>query len=313
MYHLEHLMTPRDFFYPQVALDFYQSMTTHHVRDPTVIHFSIDGRHGILGARHIPEALHIPYEPTHPDDYRVWAHPSQSDMVHILSRGISTHSYLLRKNSHPTYIRGIFLWPSSSHHDRSSYFEEKVHKKKLLRADVIIPLLFPGYSVHIRALGNPSEPQLERRRIFREIFTLDKWTSMTLMMHSQEPQLDLSSQRTLSRHRPMPEVASFAPPTTPRTPPIVPPSEPHLAKSIVAISISDFRGLCHTLQTLTATQSVLAQQMEAIPYRSIQGPSLAEQIVPPKETTTGHIEASIPSIQTSTAEPSSPHDPPTTI
>ena len=56
-------MTPRDFFYPRVALDFYQSMTTHHVRDPTVIHFTIDGRHGILGAKHIAEALHIPYEP----------------------------------------------------------------------------------------------------------------------------------------------------------------------------------------------------------------------------------------------------------
>ncbi|KAL6321201.1 hypothetical protein AAG906_015545 [Vitis piasezkii] len=62
-YHLEHLMTPRDFFYSRVALDFYQSMTTRCVRNPNVIHFTIDGRHGILGARHIAEALHIPYEP----------------------------------------------------------------------------------------------------------------------------------------------------------------------------------------------------------------------------------------------------------
>ena len=75
-YHLEHLMTPRDFFYPRVALDFYQSMTTHRVQDPTVIHFSIDGRHGILGARHIAEALHIPYEPARLVDYRVWVHHS---------------------------------------------------------------------------------------------------------------------------------------------------------------------------------------------------------------------------------------------
>ncbi|RVW12301.1 hypothetical protein CK203_104215 [Vitis vinifera] len=28
-YHMEHLLTPRDFFYPRVALDFYQSMTTN--------------------------------------------------------------------------------------------------------------------------------------------------------------------------------------------------------------------------------------------------------------------------------------------
>ncbi|RVW13109.1 hypothetical protein CK203_108679 [Vitis vinifera] len=61
-YHLECLMTPREFFYPRVALDFYQSMITRGVRSPTVIHFSIDGRPGVLKARHIAEALQIPYE-----------------------------------------------------------------------------------------------------------------------------------------------------------------------------------------------------------------------------------------------------------
>ena len=71
-YHLEHPMTPRDFFYPRVALDFYQSMTTHRVQDPTVIHFTIDGSHCIFGARHIVEALHIPYEPASPSDFREW-------------------------------------------------------------------------------------------------------------------------------------------------------------------------------------------------------------------------------------------------
>ena len=69
-------MTPRDFFYPRVALEFYQSITTHRVQDPIVIHFSIDGHHDILGARHIAEALHIPYKPACLEDYRVWAHPS---------------------------------------------------------------------------------------------------------------------------------------------------------------------------------------------------------------------------------------------
>ena len=63
-YRMEHLLTPRDFFYPRVAMDFYQSMTTNQVRDPTHTHFTIDEHHGILGAHHIVEALHIPYEPT---------------------------------------------------------------------------------------------------------------------------------------------------------------------------------------------------------------------------------------------------------
>ena len=58
------------------------------------------------------------------------------------------------------------------------YFEEKVHRKKLLRADAI-PLLFPRLLCQIlEHLGYPSQPQLEHKRICREIFPLDKWTSM---------------------------------------------------------------------------------------------------------------------------------------
>ncbi|RVW66827.1 hypothetical protein CK203_065804 [Vitis vinifera] len=42
------MLAPRDFFYPRIATDFYQSMTSKEVRNPTLIHFTIDGRHGIL-------------------------------------------------------------------------------------------------------------------------------------------------------------------------------------------------------------------------------------------------------------------------
>ena len=179
-------MTPRDFFYPRVALGFYQSMTMHHVRDPIVIHFSIDGRHGILGARHIAEALRIPYEPARPEDNKVWAHPSQNDMVHILSRGTSTRSYLLRNELPPSMFlldallhhnifplqhmvqrrgallealfqisEGFFFGPYHLIMTGLLYFEEKVHMKKLLRVDAI-PLLFPEVAwSDIRALGVP--------------------------------------------------------------------------------------------------------------------------------------------------------------
>ncbi|RVW58077.1 hypothetical protein CK203_114518 [Vitis vinifera] len=47
--------------------------------------------------RHIAEALHIPYEPVDLADFREWSLVSQLDMVHILSRGTSEDSVLLRK------------------------------------------------------------------------------------------------------------------------------------------------------------------------------------------------------------------------
>ena len=72
MYHLERLMTPREFFYPRVAMDFYQSMTTQGTRSPIAIHFSIDGRQGILKVREIAEALYIPYELVDPAHFREW-------------------------------------------------------------------------------------------------------------------------------------------------------------------------------------------------------------------------------------------------
>ena len=74
---------------------------------------------------------------------------------------------------------GLFFGPHHLIIAALLYFEEKVHRKKLLRADAI-PLLFPRLLCQIlEHLGYPSEPQLERRSICQEIFTLDKWTSMT--------------------------------------------------------------------------------------------------------------------------------------
>ena len=125
------------------------------------------------------------------------------------------------------------------------YFEEKVHRKKLLRADAI-PFLFPRLLCHIMEhLGYPSEPQHERKRICREIFTLDKWTSMTAydaepralagpehpeiphLEHLEEPQpveipADMRAPApAVPSTGPMPEVAPSAPPVTPGTSPII--------------------------------------------------------------------------------------------
>ena len=87
-----------------MALDFYQSMTTRGAQSPTAIHFSIDGRQGVLKARDIVEALHIPYELVDPADFWEWSPVPQRDMVHILSKGTSVDSVLLLKELPPRML-----------------------------------------------------------------------------------------------------------------------------------------------------------------------------------------------------------------
>ncbi|RVW59381.1 hypothetical protein CK203_103222 [Vitis vinifera] len=291
-YHLEHLMTPRDFFYPRVALDFYQSMTTHRMRNPNVIHFTIDRRHGILGARHIAEALHIPYEPVSPTDFKEWSHFSQRDVVCILSMETSTRSFLLRKELPP----GMLL------------------------VDVVL-----------RSNIFPLQHMLECRRICRELFTLDKRNHLTAyvapqgspdMLAPPKPPQDEQPPQTQQAQQaeipieiippappapstlPTPEATSSAPPTTPEVPPVVPvTSSPPPSESSITISTSKFRGLCHTLQTLSTTQEPTAPPEEATP---------AKQTMPHEETTTVEVETPIQSTQETTVESLSPHDPPTT-
>ncbi|RVW84678.1 hypothetical protein CK203_044571 [Vitis vinifera] len=96
-YHLVPFMTPPQFFYPRVVLDFYQSMTTRGVPVPASILFTIDGRQGILGARQIAEAFHIPYAPADPTAFRRWAPLSEWDMVRSLSRGTSSQRTIFRR------------------------------------------------------------------------------------------------------------------------------------------------------------------------------------------------------------------------
>ena len=281
---MEQLLAPRDFFYPRIATDFYQTMTTKEVRNPTLIHFTIDGRHGILGARHIAEALQIPFEPTQFDNFRAWANPTELEMVRTLSRGAANRSHLLRGElppvmflidaflrhniyplQHWTQRRGVLLealykmsegFFFGPHHLIMAallYFEEKVHKKKLQRADCI-PLLFPRLLCQIlEHLGYPSEPQLERKRICREPFTLDKWNNMTAYKVDQPGQPQPAARRASPRH--IPQGITVAGPAIPRAPPAAPASsQPSTsAEPRMVIPISEYRELCHALETLTAS------------------------------------------------------------
>ena len=74
---------------------------------------------------------------------------------------------------------GFYFGPHHLIMDALLYFKEKVHRKKLQRADAI-PLLFSRLLCHVlEHIGYPTEPHLERRHHFREHFTLDQWTKLT--------------------------------------------------------------------------------------------------------------------------------------
>ena len=85
-YSLLPFMTPRQFFYPRVVLEFYHTMTSRGVFSPLEIRFNIDDRRGVLRAADITTALGLPVVMVNSTDYRQWPQPSQREMVRCLAR-----------------------------------------------------------------------------------------------------------------------------------------------------------------------------------------------------------------------------------
>ena len=74
-YSLLSFMTPRQYYYPRVVLQFYHSMTSRGVAGPLELQFSIDDRPGVLRAADISAALGPRIPPANSEGYRDWAHP----------------------------------------------------------------------------------------------------------------------------------------------------------------------------------------------------------------------------------------------
>ena len=100
-YSLLSFMTPRQFFYPRVVLEFYHTMTPRGVSNQMQLHFSIDGRPGILRASDIIAALGLPVVLANLADYRQWPHPSPREMVRSLSLDTAAGSILVRRQLPP--------------------------------------------------------------------------------------------------------------------------------------------------------------------------------------------------------------------
>ena len=69
-YSLLPFMTPRQFYYPRVVLQFYHSMTSRGVPSPLELQFTIDDRPEVLRVEDISAALGLPVELANSGGYR---------------------------------------------------------------------------------------------------------------------------------------------------------------------------------------------------------------------------------------------------
>ena len=217
-YSLESFTTPRQYFYPRVVIEFYHTMTSKGAANPTVIHFSIDGRLGILRAIDIAATFNLSVVLANSADYRQWPHPSPWEMVRLLSHDMSAGSILFRQQlpqsmllidhilrcnlfslQHHVQRRGAILealyriskgfWFRLAELIMTSlfHFEDKVHRKGLQRAESI-PLLFPRLLCQVlEHIGFPTEPWIERWQICDVVMTLDRARSVPRYFHLRPP------------------------------------------------------------------------------------------------------------------------------
>ena len=94
-------MTPRQFFYRRVVLEFYHTMTSRGVPSPLEIWFSIDGSPRVLRAVDITTPLSLPVVLLNSTDYQWWPQPSQREMVCSLARDTTAGPILFHRQLSP--------------------------------------------------------------------------------------------------------------------------------------------------------------------------------------------------------------------
>ena len=238
-YSLLLFMTPRQFFYPRVVLEFYHTMTSRGVPSQMEIRFSIDGRPGVLRAADITDALGLPVVLANSTDYRRWPQPSQREMVRSLTRDTTVGPILFHRQLSPQMLlvdhvlrtslfplqhyvqcRGAILealcrisevfWFSPSELVMTAlvHFEKKVHRKDLALAKAF-PLLMPRLlSQVLEHLGFPEEPRIERRVIFPQVLSIERslYMPLSIILQQQEEAADDFAEDLPRDEQPVPEV-----------------------------------------------------------------------------------------------------------
>ena len=261
-YSLLPFMTPRQFYYPRVVLQFYHSMTSQGVPSPLELRFSIYGLQGVLQATDISTALGLPAELANSGGYRDWPQPSQREMVRCLAQDTTVGPVLFRRQLPPKMhlvdhllrtslfplqhyvqhkgailealyriLEGFWFSPSELVMTSLLYFEEKAQRKGLARADGL-PLLMPRLlSQVLEHLGFLEEPRIERRISCTHVLSTERSLyipiSIVLQQKNQEEVADEVAEDPLRGEDPVPDVEvevdrSPVPDLSPLSPPLPP-------------------------------------------------------------------------------------------
>ena len=112
-YSLLPFMTPQQFYYPRVVLQFYHSMTSRGASSPLELCFTIDDRPGVLRAVDISAALGLPPEQDNSGGYRDWPQPTQREMVRCLAKDTTAGPVLFKRHLSPHMLLiDHLLWTS---------------------------------------------------------------------------------------------------------------------------------------------------------------------------------------------------------
>ena len=200
-YSLLPFMTPRQFYYPRVVLQFYHSMTSQGAPSPLELRFTIDDRLGVLRAADISAALGLPAEQANAGGYQDWPQPTQREMVRCLARYTTAGPVLFKRQLPPQMLlvdhllrtslfplqhyvqilealyqisEGFWFNPFELVMTALLHFEDKVHRKGLARAESLHLLMPRLLSQVLGHLGFSEEPRIERRIRCPQVLSMER-------------------------------------------------------------------------------------------------------------------------------------------
>ena len=309
-YSLLAFITPRQYYYPRVVLQFYHSMTSRGADGPRELQFSIDDLRGVLRPVDISVALGLRIPPANVEGYRDWAHPPHREMVRALARDTTAGQVFYRRQLPPQMLlidhlfrtslfplqhyvqrRGAILealyrisegfWFNPSELVMTSLmnFEEKVHRKDLVRVESI-PLLMPRLLCQVlEHMGFPEEPRIEMRVRCPLVMSVERVMTMLVSFHlRQQDQEEVPGQVAEDHHTndmPAPEPKIQRSPAPQRSPPFPPPHttlaaatdtpdpsySAHHSQEYIHASSREIAGVMDAICSLAATQAAQDQRL----------------------------------------------------